>query len=563
MNPISSAANASRKALQELQKTAIIGLSHSPDTRHIEQQLAHIPGGDVIHQQLANRQQDKAQAFMETLLLAQGACEFSCLPVAGRYDELPEVPPEQARVLNADESTQLNHISLLIQNHMHNEPGIELLDLLLSPHHAVLPDRLLISLLQRYGSQTALQRQLLTLISRRSEWLLRLDPQLIDTANALPNPALPHPAQLVEWLEQATDNDWQTLAQHWSGLNRQWQKRYLLALNPARDTLIRQFLQHCWSEIAADGRERLLPLLGRLCESARSPSATIPWQEALWQWLQTISNDRSAKIRLALLPLINQLAFDLPETCQDEHSRTCINTLQAELNRYLPRTGAKGCEPLAPEELTPELIALGISNSPQYARSVAAGRLVQLVELAGIDLIARHLHTTPAKAVTTLAKSAFGDELSGALLAISLRGADPDALQSWCKHSARKQSHYEHQQILLQQFSSAGHAAMAARLVSLCDTPAQYLVCQPALAIQLARMGITLSEEHSEVFLKALQNAHAPHEMPLWATVLTLNSRSQQRLQEYREQLNRQHEHADISIGLFTQTLALRAALQP
>lgn len=576
------ASQAARKALQELQKTAIIGLGHSPDLQQIERHLAAIPGGAQILQQSAADSRDKGQQFMENLLLAQGACQFSRLPVADRYDELPDVPAEITAPLTAQQLQQFDDIGRGCEA----DDYLDVITRLLAGHQRAIPDTKLMPLVQRYQSQPAPLRQVLTLLSQRGEWLLRLDHQLITDTNALPNPQLPHPQALVRWLQQASETDWQTLWQHWPNLNRQWQERYILTLNEANHELLLQFVKGCWSVVAVDGRERLIPLVARLCELARppAPSATgilnslkkrvlgesevVPHRltaadtsivAELWQWMQETRRDRSAKIRQLMLPLMYQLAQELPDNLQDDNSRALVSALEQQLQCYLPRQGAHDTEPLAPEELTPELEALGIQNSRQYAKSIAAGRLVQLVELAGVDLIARYLQCTAAMMVTTLAKSAFGEELSPALLASCLRNRDPAALQSWCKHYT--QDNYQQSNIVGTYVSHYGTAEMASRLVILCDSGLTNMACSRQMASTLSNLGLELSADHSAVFIQQLLKERHLYGLPLWGNVLNLNSNSQKLIDQYQQNAINKSNTVPPQLSAFTTLFALRASL--
>ncbi len=440
----------SAKALAELRKVAVLGLNQQSDPTAYDALLQQLPAGDVILTQLEHSQNNRTGRFLEALSLSLISDQCSYLPESQTFDELPTVPVEVRPALSSVARLQLRRLV--------SPPGrlgFWLAGRLLAMHRLCLPDELFVQAMQggeRSESSAGVRRELMTVMSERSRWLVTLSPELVGSTTLPDDDKLPPLHQWPEWLLEADQDDRAVALTELFDSTRAVRERYLACLPSLPVALVWQLVQESWELAPAAIREQLVSQVADVW--ARAEQDDTPDSLALMvdvsTWLLAKRNeDRSAKVRGLLYPLcsmtlltwtdsVSDAASSLPdelpvpetltEAARDWHAR-----IMAALELYMPVQRLKKPDPQPPETLTDELKALGIVDMKSMNRSQPVSRLLQLLMLAGPQRLASWVKTDSATAVRKLLKSRFGDELQTELLKTCVCYRDWQALAGWCK----------------------------------------------------------------------------------------------------------------------------------
>lgn len=431
----------SAKALAELRKVAVLGLNQQSDPAAYDALLQQLPAGDAILTRLEQSQNNRAGRFLEALSLSLISDQCSYVPEPQTFDELPTVPAEVRPPLSSVARLQLRRLVS-----PSGQLGFWLAGRLLAMHRACLPDELFVQAMQggeRSESSAGVRRELLTVMSERSRWLVTLSPELVGNITLPDDDKLPPLHVWPEWLLEADRDDRAVALTELFDSTRAVRERYLACFPSLPTALAWQLVQESWELAAAAIREQLVSQVADVW--ARAEQEDTPESLALMvdisTWLLAKrSDDRSAKVRALLSPLCSMTLLKwtdesvtpVPETLT-EAARDWNARIMAALETYIPVQRLKKPDPQPPETLTDELKALGIVDMKSVNRSQPVSRLLQLLMLAGPQRLADWIKTDSATAVRKLLKSRFGDELQTELLKACIGYRDWQALAGWCK----------------------------------------------------------------------------------------------------------------------------------
>lgn len=529
-----------------LQKIALIGLNQYPDPW--QPLLASLPQGEQLLACLERSDGNPAQRFLQGLSLLHASCDYSRLPLAEEADELPSCPEEFFAPLSERQQVSLRNFL-----RCEAETSLWLLAQLLFQQPRHLPQEQWLPLLQAFPRQRSQRVLLAQLMSERLKWLARLSPDLLNDETISAPEQLPIPPHFVDWLAQADASQWQQLAELWPNLQQQWQARYLRELYQAPDALLLRVVQQLWQVSPASARERLIPLVAQLCFSA---DQTLSLE--FWQWLQPLRKDRSSTIQELITPLFWLQAQRLPAALRDEAWQAAEQALAAQLALYFPAPVKSKIDPLAPEQLTDELAALGLRRIKDAPLAISL--LQQLLAVAGVQRLAASWQLSVDEAIKQIAKCHFSDELKYPLLNSLLIGRDPEGLASWCKHYRKdKEPAYTRLSHSLTHYSARDAEALLAVLI---DSPHHELISQDAsLGRHIAEAAVQLSPALSELLLERLLKASniADGQFLYWAAVLQIRPERLAQIAGWSKKIAPKGHSADALLTL-AQAMAFKAA---
>lgn len=529
-----------------LQKIALIGLNQYPDPW--QPLLASLPQGEQLLACLQRSTGNPAQRFLQGLSLMHASCDYSRLPMPEQADELPRCPAELLPPLSTQQQASLHNFL-----RCEAETSFWLLAQLLFQQQRHLPQEIWLQLLDASPKNRGLRLLLAQLMSERLKWLARLAPDLLDGESITAPEQLPIPEHFVAWLAQADDGQWQLLDALWPNLPPQWQGRYLRELHQAPDALLLRVVPQLWQVSPASGRERLIPLVAQLC---CSDDAALSLE--LWQWLQPLRKDRSSTIQELITPLFWLQAQRLPAALRDDAWQATEQALAHQLARYFPPPGKGKIDPLAPEQLTDELAALGLRRIKDAPLAISL--LQQLLAIAGAQRLAASWQLSVDEAIKQIAKCHFSDELKYPLLNSLLIGRDHAGLASWCRHYRKdKEPAGARLSHSLTHYSARDAEAL---LTLLADSSQHELITQDAsLGRHLAEAAIQLSPALSERLLERLLKASGIPDTQFlhWAAVLQIAPARLAQIPGWSKKIDPKGHSAD-ALQTLAQAMAFKAA---
>ncbi len=372
---------------EEMIRTAVAGLGQTADLDSlVPEHLAQLCHTDNFR--------SGAERFLQLMTLQQLEQSIARLPVPG--DAPAELPAEPKPLLTPlDQHGQADFARLPRQ-----QIGLQpLLACLLAARRA-LPDAIALDMLR--GAERGAHDLCALPGSARLRWMLSITPEWSKQLSTQSD-AWIAPAQRLlcsPGTELDSDDEQiliQTLCECRPAL-RGWLLRLLGRQSPVQ---LSRFIRGCWDTAKAELRTLLVQQLIGISAWLASPQG-----QEMQQWLQELPTERATSVR-------QQLA--LLQACLD----TCAGRLNEDSPLYLALSRcitlkAGKAELQAPEQLIPELTALGIADTRAYANhdiSKSASRLGQLVRLGGPALWARLLDCTADKSCELLLNSRYRDEL--------------------------------------------------------------------------------------------------------------------------------------------------------
>ncbi len=556
------------KALTELRKVAVLGLNQQAKPNEYDDLLQQLPAGDAILSQLEHSQNNRAGRFLEALSLSLVSDQCSYLPEPQTFDELPPVPVEVWRELSSVARLQLRRLV--------SPPGrlgFWLAGRLLAMHRVCLPDELFVQAMQdgeRGESSAGIRRELMTIMSERSRWLVTLSPELVGSLTLPDDDKLPPLHRWPDWLLEADLDDRAVALTELFDSTRAVRERYLACLPSLPVSLAWQLVQASWALAPAGIREQLVSQVADVwarAEQENTPDALALMVGVSTWLLAKRTADRSAKVRALLYPLCSMTLLkwtdeSIAESASESPVPEALTEaacdwnaqILAALETYLPVQWLKNPDPCPPETLTDELKALGIVDIKSMNRSQPVSRLLQLLMLAGPQRLASWIKTDSATAVRKLLKSRFGDELETELLTLCVCYRDWAALSGWCKGCPKPTS------------SAASTLKRAVQTLGITDTPLLIRTClegkQVPLMINAELAQWLASHEHTlepalsnalqQPLIQALPNTahdYVDDHLLRWAAVLNLTPADLstcKRWQEARKQHTFDPAHMDM-----------------
>ena len=372
---------------EEMIRAAVAGLGQTADLDSlVPEHLAQLYHADNFR--------SGAERFLQLMTLHQLEQSIARLPVPG--DAPAELPAEPEPLLTPLDQNRQAEFARLPRQQIGLQP---LLACFLAARRA-LPDDIAIDMLR--GAERGSHDLSALPGSARLRWMLSITPEWSKQLSTQSD-AWIAPAQrlLCSPNDELTSDDEQVLIQTLCECRpalRAWLVRLLGRQSPAQ---ISRFVRGCWDTAKAELRALLVQQLIGISEWLASPQG-----QEMQQWLRELPTERATSVRQQLALLLTGL--DARTGRLDEES-----PLYLALSECITLKAGKA-ELQAPEQLTPELTALGVADTRAHANSdisKPASRLGQLVRLGGPTLWSRLLDCNADKACELLLNSRYQDEL--------------------------------------------------------------------------------------------------------------------------------------------------------